>query len=153
MSRGVVTRMSVGATRVSNPIWTPDGHEVAFGAFARGRLYNVYSVPSNDTREPARVLPESAAVSGRGWRLESNGRFERDLGSTGLDLRLMLGNEISDHRALSPNLRACASGEEAKSLHIFRHDNGLPRPQSQMGRGAFPFATASWAIAARLVDR
>ncbi len=61
LSRGVVTRLSVGATRVTSPIWTPDGHEVVFGAFARGRFWNVYSVPSNDTRAPARVLPASAA--------------------------------------------------------------------------------------------
>jgi Tol biopolymer transport system component len=61
LSRGVVTRLTVGATRVTSPIWTPDGREVVFGAFGRGRFWNVYSVPSTDTREPVRVLPTSTA--------------------------------------------------------------------------------------------
>jgi WD40 repeat protein len=59
LSRGGMTRLSVGATRVTSPIWTPDGRQILFGAFGRGRLWNVYSVPSNETREPARLLPES----------------------------------------------------------------------------------------------
>jgi predicted Ser/Thr protein kinase/WD40 repeat protein len=60
LSRGSMTRLSAGATRVTSPIWTPDGRQIFFGAFGRGRLWDVYSIPSSETREPARVLPESA---------------------------------------------------------------------------------------------
>ena len=60
LSRGSTTRLSAGATRVTSPIWTPDGRQILFGAFGRGRLYNVYSIPSNEAREPTLLLPESA---------------------------------------------------------------------------------------------
>ena len=62
LSRGTSTRLSAGATRVTSPIWTPDGDRIIFGAFGRGRLWNVHSIPGNETREPVRVLPESAVA-------------------------------------------------------------------------------------------
>ncbi len=62
LSRGTNTRLSAGAMRVTTPIWTPDGERILFGAFGRGRLWNVYSIPATETREPVRVLPESADV-------------------------------------------------------------------------------------------
>ena len=61
LARGSMARLSVGATRVTSPIWTPDGRRVLFGAFGRGRSWDVYSVPSHESGEPAPVLPESAA--------------------------------------------------------------------------------------------
>jgi Tol biopolymer transport system component len=38
----------------------PDGRQILIGAFGRGRYHDVYSLPANDTREPARLLPESS---------------------------------------------------------------------------------------------
>jgi serine/threonine-protein kinase len=60
LARGGMTRLSTGATRVTSPTWMPDGRQIFIGAFGRGRHYDVYSLPANDTREPARVLPESS---------------------------------------------------------------------------------------------
>jgi eukaryotic-like serine/threonine-protein kinase len=59
LTRGSLTRLSAGATRVTSPIWTPDGRLIFFGAFGRGRLWDVYSTASSDTREPVQVLPAS----------------------------------------------------------------------------------------------
>jgi DNA-binding winged helix-turn-helix (wHTH) protein/WD40 repeat protein len=60
LSRRTTTRLTTGATRVTSPTWTPDGKRILFGAFGRGRLWNVYSIPATETREPVRVLPQSA---------------------------------------------------------------------------------------------
>jgi serine/threonine protein kinase len=59
LARRSLSRLSAGATRVTSPVWTPDGRQVLFGGFGRGRLWNIYSVPADETREPARALPES----------------------------------------------------------------------------------------------
>jgi eukaryotic-like serine/threonine-protein kinase len=59
LARGSMTRLSTGATRVTSPTWMPDGRQILIGAFGRGRYHDVYSLPANDTREPARLLPES----------------------------------------------------------------------------------------------
>jgi Tol biopolymer transport system component len=55
-----LTRLSVGATRVTSPVWTPDGRQVLFGGFGRGRIWNVYRVPADETGEPIRALPPSS---------------------------------------------------------------------------------------------
>lgn len=60
LTRGGISRLSAGAIRVTSPIWTPDGQRIYFGAFGRGRLWNVYWIPSNEAREPAPLLPHAA---------------------------------------------------------------------------------------------
>jgi dipeptidyl aminopeptidase/acylaminoacyl peptidase len=60
LARRSLTRLTVGATRVTSPVWTPDGRRVLFGAFGRGRHWNVYSIPADETGEPIRALPESS---------------------------------------------------------------------------------------------
>jgi Tol biopolymer transport system component len=74
LSRGTITRLSAGATRVTSPTWTPDGERILFGAFGRGRLWNVYSVPATEMREPVRVVPESVVGT---WpcSISSDGRW------------------------------------------------------------------------------
>jgi Tol biopolymer transport system component len=69
---------------VTSPVWTPDGRQIFFGAFGRGRLWNVYSTPSSETREPVRVLPESpesrwpCTISPDGrWMIYATGRTDR----------------------------------------------------------------------------
>jgi dipeptidyl aminopeptidase/acylaminoacyl peptidase len=74
LSRGTITRLSAGATRVTSPTWTPDGERILFGAFGRGRLWNVYSIPATETREPVRIVPESPVGT---WRctISPDGRW------------------------------------------------------------------------------